>query len=207
MTIIETIVLFGIMVALAVLPSASVALVVARAATLGVANGVEVSIGIILGDLVFILLAISGLSIAAEAMGSLFIFIKYLGALYLLWSGITLLTSKNTTGISLEKPAEKRRNLLASFLAGFILTLGDIKAIVFYVSLLPVFIDLSALSVSDVLTVISVMIIGVGGVKVIYAFSARKVALLARKHRLENFARKTAGGLMVGAGGYLIVKA
>ena len=206
MTIIETIALFGIMVSLAALPSASVALVVARAATLGVANGVAVSIGIVMGDLVFILLAITGLSVVAEAMGSLFMVIKYLGALYLLWLGIALLTSRNTIEISLEKPAAKR-SLIASFLAGFTLTLGDIKAIIFYVSLFPVFIDLSVLNVSDVLTIISVMIVGVGGVKVIYAFSARKVALLARRHKLENAARKTAGSMMVGAAGYLIVKA
>lgn len=191
---------------LAVLPSSSVALVVARAATLGVANGIAVSIGIVLGDLVFILLAISCLSFVAEAMGGLFMLIKYLGALYLLWLGISLLRSKNTTDLSLEKPVGQW-SFISSFLAGFILTLGDIKAIVFYVSLLPVFIDLSALNVSDVLTIITVMIVGVGGVKVIYAFSARKVVLLARRHKLENAARKTAGSVLVGTSGYLIVKA
>lgn len=206
MNIIETFTLFGIMVALAALPSASVALVVVRAATLGIANGIAVSIGIVLGDLVFILLAIFGLAVVAETMGAVFVFIKYLGAFYLLWQGLALLRSRRPTTIALEKPVAKC-NLIASFLAGFMLTLGDIKAIVFYVSLFPVFIDLAALHVSDVLTIIAVMIVGVGGVKVVYAFSARKVTLLARRHRLENVTRKTAGCFLVGAGGYLIVKA
>jgi len=206
MSIIEAISLFGIMVALAAVPSASVALVITRSVTLGVVNGIAVSAGIVLGDLVFILLAIFGLSVVAETMGSLFMVIKYLGATYLLWLGYTLLTSKRTATITLTKTIEKR-NLAASFLAGFILTLGDIKAIVFYVSLFPVFVDLSALNVADILIIISVMIVSVGGVKIVYAFSATKIASLARRNKLDNAARKTAGGFMVGAGSYLIVKA
>jgi threonine/homoserine/homoserine lactone efflux protein len=206
MSIIDTIALFGIMVALAAMPSASVALVVTRSATLGVANGIAVSVGIVLGDLVFILLAIAGLSVVAETMGGLFMVIKYLGAVYLLWLGSTLLTSKSVTEITVERSIEKR-NLVASFLAGFMLTLGDIKAIVFYVSLFPVFVDLSSLHVADILTIISVMVVAVGGVKAIYAFSSLKVASLAKRYKLDNAARKTAGGLMVGAGSYLIIKA
>ena len=206
MSIIETISLFGIMVALAAMPSASVALVITRSVTLGVANGIAVSVGIVLGDLVFILLAILGLSVVAETMGSLFMVIKYLGATYLLWLGYTLLTSKSNTTITLNKTIEKR-NLAASFFAGFILTLGDIKVIVFYVSLFPVFIDLSALNVADILIIISVMVVGVGSIKILYAFSATKIASLARSHKLDNATRKTAGGFMVGAGSYLIVKA
>ena len=206
MSIIETISLFGIMVALAAMPSASVALVITRSVTLGVANGIAVSVGIVLGDLVFILLAILGLSVVAETMGSFFMVIKYLGATYLLWLGYTLLTSKSNTTITLNKTIEKR-NLAASFFAGFILTLGDIKAIVFYVSLFPVFIDLTALNVADILIIISVMVVGVGSVKILYAFSATKIASLTRSHKLDNAARKTAGGFMVGAGSYLIVKA
>lgn len=206
MSIIETISLFGIMVALAAVPSASVALVITRSATLGVANGIAVSVGIVLGDLVFIMLAIFGLSVVAETMGSLFIVIKYLGAIYLLWLGFTLLTSKSTNIITINKTIGKR-NLFASLLAGFILTLGDIKAIVFYVSLFPVFINLPALPVVDILIILSVMVVSVGGVKILYAFSATKVASLARSHKLDNTTRKIAGGFMVGAGSYLMLKA
>lgn len=206
MSIIEILSLFAIMVALAAMPSTSVVLVIARSATLGVANGIAVSIGIVLGDLVFILLAIFGLSLVAETMGSLFIVIKYLGAFYLLWLGYTLLTSKNTPEIVIEKPKSKR-SLVTSFLAGFMLTLGDVKAIVFYVSLFPIFIDLSSLLVSDIIIIISITIVSVGCVKVIYAFSAHKVTLLARRYKFNNMTRKTAGGFMIGAGSYLLVKA
>jgi len=206
MNTIEIVTLFGIMVALAALPSASVALVIARSATLGVANGVAATAGIILGDLVFILLAIFGLSIVAETMGSLFMVIKYLGATYLLWLGYTLVTSKSMTTITVDKTV-KKQNLVTSFIAGFILTLGDVKAIIFYASLLPLFINLSALQTSDVLILISVMVVSLGSVKILYACSAVKVVAFAKDKKFGNAAKKTAGGFLLGAGGYLIVKA
>lgn len=205
MSVLQIITLFGIMAALAAMPSSSVALVVTRSATLGVANGVAVAGGIVLGDLVFILLALFGLSVMAETMGSVFMVIKYLGAAYLLWLGVTLITSKPAADWATGTPPRKH-HLAASFFAGFILTLGDIKAIIFYVSLFPAFIDLAALQLADFLTILLIMVLSVGGVKAIYAFSAKRVASLAQKHGLDNAARKTAGGLMVSIGGYLFVK-
>ena len=206
MNIIETITLFGIMVVLAALPSTSVALVVTRSATLGVANGFSVAAGIVLGDLVFIMLAILGLSFVAETMGGLFMVIKYLGAFYLLWFGFSLLKSQSNIKIKTNS-IRKNGNLITSFLAGLILTLGDVKAIIFYVSLFPMFIDLAALKVTEVLIVILVTVVSVGGVKVLYALFAEKIANLTREQKYENTARKAAGGLMIGAGTYLIIKA
>lgn len=203
MNIIESITLFGIMVVLAAMPSASVALVVTRSATLGLGNGIAVSAGIVLGDLVFVILAVLGLSVVAEAMGSLFMVIKLLGALYLIWLGYSLLTEKRKTTIA-ENSSDKKSSLIASFLAGFFLTLGDIKAIFFYVSLFPTFFDLSALQVADILVLTFITVTGVGGVKILYALSATKISSLARGLEFSNTARKTAGVIMIGVGSYLI---
>ncbi len=194
------------MVALAAMPSTSAALVVTRSATLGAGNGIAVAAGIVLGDLIFIMLAIFSLSVVAETMGGLFMVIKYFGAFYLLWLGFSLLKAQGKSTITVSESREKG-HLAVSFLSGFIITLGDIKAIFFYVSIFPVFIDLSALQVSDILIIIFVTLVSVGGVKILYALSAAKVANFARDLKFENTTRKTAGGLMVGAGAYLIVEA
>jgi len=92
-------------------------------------------------------------------------------------------------------------------MAGLFLTLGDIKAIVFYASLMPVFMDLSVLDVPEILVVMSITIFSVGGVKVTYALFANKVAAYALRIKMENKAKKAAGTLMVCTGSYLIVKA
>ncbi|HHL18141.1 MAG TPA: LysE family translocator [Thiothrix sp.] len=204
MNIIEIMTLFGIMVVLSAIPSTSVALVVTRSATLGVANGFSVVIGIVLGDLIFVMLAILGLSAVAETMGGLFSVIKYAGAAYLLWFGFSLLKSQSNTIINVN--LGEKRSLLTSFLAGIILTLGDIKAIFFYVSLFPIFVDLSALKTIEILTIIGITIMSVGGIKMLYAVSAIKALNVARKLKFESTARKIAGGTMIGAGSYLLIK-
>lgn len=193
------------MVVLATMPSASVALVVTRSATASIANGMAVAAGIVLGDLVFIMLAVLGLFVVAETLGGLFMIIKYLAAAYLIWFGFSLLSSKNETALA-ANTSGGNGNLATSLLAGFFLTLGDIKAVLFYASLFPVFIDLSALRIADILVIIFITITAVGGVKIFYALTAAKVASMAGSLGFGNIARKTAGGMMVGAGGYLIVK-
>jgi threonine/homoserine/homoserine lactone efflux protein len=206
MSIVEIITLFGTMVILAAMPSASVALVVTRSITLGVANGVAVGIGIVLGDLIFIALVMLGLSVVAEAMGSMFMLIRYLGAIYLLWLGVSLLKARRSGPIALDL-SKQQGSLIASFLAGLFLTLGDIKAIFFYLSLLPMFIDLASLRLSDALVVILVTIFAVGGTKALYAFYAKRLVSLAKSDRLDRATRKAAGTVLIGAGCYLVVKA
>ncbi|MCU7938840.1 MAG: LysE family translocator [gamma proteobacterium symbiont of Bathyaustriella thionipta] len=206
MTIVDTVSLFVIMLTLALIPSTSVGLVITRSVTNGIANGMAVCLGIVLGDIIFILLFILGLSVLAESMGWLFLTIKYMGAAYLIWFGYTLLVSKRKTTVTVSKMKEKG-DLISSFLAGFLLTLGDIKAIFFYLSVFPVFVNLEALKLTDVLIIVLVTIFTVGGVKVFYAVSARKIALMSKGLKLENATKKAAGTFLLGAGNYLFAKA
>ncbi len=206
MGVIEVSSLFLVMLTLALIPSSSVALVVTRSVTHGISNGISVSLGIVLGDVIFILLAVIGLSVVAETMGWLFLTIKYIGAAYLIWLGYTLLRSKSKATFSVERTNQKG-NLATSFLAGLFLTLGDIKAMFFYVSLFPAVVDIKALHRPDVLIIMLVTIVTVGGVKIFYACTANKVAFLLKGYNLESKAKKVAGSFMIGAGSYLIVKA
>jgi threonine/homoserine/homoserine lactone efflux protein len=202
---VEILTLFGVLLALAAIPSASVVLVVSRSATLGVTNGIAVAVGIVLGDLVYITLAILGLAMVAETMGSLFMLIRYLGGIYLVWFGYTLLTAKSVIPFTMRKAAGKV-DIITSFVAGFLLTLGDFKAILFYASLFPLLIDLQALQVMDVLLIVLVTVVSVGGVKLLYAVSAMKVLAWSRERGYERTARKSVGGFLIGVGGYIIAK-
>ena len=207
MSLIEVTTLFTMMAALAALPSASVALVVTRAATLGVKSGIAVAMGIVCGDLVFVALAILGLSVVAETMGGFFILVKVLGGMYLIWLGISLWRSNaEPVDIATCSTGDTKRGLTTSFVSGFILTLGDVKAIFFYASLLPMFEDLSTLEVFDLITIVSIIVFGVGGVKILYAVFATHVALFLERRKLQKVSKKVAGGLMIGAGSYLIVR-
>ena len=200
----SVIILFLAMLALAAMPSASVALVVTRSATLGISNGVAVIAGIVVGDLVFVSLAVLGMSVLADTMGALFAVFKYIGGGYLIWMGIGLLRAQGNQ--IAEHEASHGSSLLTSFASGLFLTLGDVKAILFYASLFPTFVDMTDLTATSIVTIIIITILTVGGVKLAYAFAARRIISRMRSSRAQKSAGMTAGGLMVGAGAYLIIK-
>lgn len=191
------------MLALAAMPSASVGLVVTRSATLGFANGVAVSMGIVLGDLVFVALAILGMGFLAESLGAYFSLLKYAGGVYLIWLGISLIRSRPDVDTDLRQSS--RMSLVSSFVAGFVLTLGDVKAILFYASLFPAFVDMTSLTVADIVGIVLVTICAVGGVKLIYAYSAQRIAQSLKKRKIQDLARKVVGCIILGVGAYLIV--
>lgn len=203
MTVFAAVSLTFVMLALAATPSASVALVVTRSATLGFANGAAVTLGIVLGDLVFVALSILGMSFLAETMGGFFAVLKYLGGAYLIWMGINLMRSHSRENVILNNHPG---SLLASLTSGFLLTLGDLKAILFYASLLPSVVDMSQLSAQKISMIALITIITVGGTKLLYALAARHITIHLKNAKHRKFAQSASGCLVIGAGSYLIVK-
>ena len=197
-------ILFVTLVALAALPSTSVALVAIRASSSGFQHGAAVAGGIVVGDLLFVLLAVLGMTALAELLGAFFIVLRYVAAAYLVWFGINLLRTANTRtnifsftgGMSLK----------TDFMSGLLVTLGDIKAIFFYASLFPAFLDMHALSLADIGTVVVITIIAVGGIKLLYARLAARMQRLPFSQRFARPARTAAGSAMVGAGAWLLLK-
>jgi len=204
MSLIATLTLFTIMIVLAAVPSCSVALVVTRAATLGIRNGVAVAAGIVVGDLTFVTLAIFGMSALAETMGTFFAIVRYIGAAYLIWLGFSLIYSRKSTVVPTTNFGGS--TIIASFASGLLLTLGDVKAILFYASLFPTFVDMANLTVLDIMVIFAVTVFTVGGVKLIYAFAARSIVSRLHTQRSNLYAKTLAGSLMIGTGTYIIMK-
>lgn len=196
--------LFLVMSVLALLPSSSVALVVMRSATAGLSNGTAVVAGIVLGDLVFLTLAAVGMVALSAWMGGFFVIIKIIAGIYLIGFGLSLMLKANRPVSS--KNTIISGGLMTSFASGLLITLGDIKAIFFYASLLPSFVNLSVLNMADMLIVVSITILSVGSVKLAYALAASRLARFTGKFRIAKPARWLSGGLMTGMGGYLIAK-
>lgn len=196
--------LFGIMVVGALIPSVSVSAVLARSAAFGFAHGIFTSFGIVVGDIVFILTAIYGLSVLADLMGSDFILVKYLGAAYLIWLGIVLWSSESRAdGIK----ANSKSSLLSSFMIGLLITLGDQKAILFYLGFFPGFLNLSTISLLDTSIIIVIATVAVGGPKLVYAFMADRASLIFKKTRAKKAINIAAGSVMVSVGVLLMAKA
>jgi threonine/homoserine/homoserine lactone efflux protein len=198
--------LFCVMAVLAAIPSVSVLVVVARSAAFGFMHGVLVALGIVAGDILYIVLAIFGLSMLVEAMGDWFVLVKYLGCVYLVWLGIVLWRSKPESVESGNDGRAGKRSISSSFLAGLLLTLGDQKAILFYLGFFPAFLDLSAVTWIDAGIVIAITIVAVGGIKIAYAWMANRVGSLFSAGLTQSMGR-VAGVILMLAGVFAVLKA
>jgi len=202
MTFISIATLFATMAIIAAIPSTSVFAVVSRSMASGFIHGFATATGIVVGDITFILVAVYGLSLIADTMGSLFVLVKYIASAYLIWFGVGLLKSKSEFA---EVEGIQKTRLLSSFLCGLFITLGDQKAILFYMGFFPAFLDLSNISISDITIIIVITIIAVGGAKLVYAYLADRTKLL-----FKNFSATLnifAGSAMIGTGIFLAAKA
>lgn len=198
----EAIALMAVMVPLAAMPSSSVALVVVRSASAGRWHGGSAAAGIVAGDLVFVAMALLGMAVLAQQWAAVFAMVKFAGAAYLFWLGLTLMRAPSVTSIA--STSTGRSTLLADFLAGLMLTLGDVKAVVFYASLFPAVVDLTRVGVADVAGIVIITMVAVGGVKGIYVFFAARIVERFRGRITATWPGKVGGVLLMGCGVMLI---
>lgn len=208
MTLSAALLLFVVMVVLAAVPSASVVLVVTRSVTGGVGSGAAVAAGIVLGDLVFVTLALLGMSVLAEWLGGFFGVLKIAGGAYLIWMGWRMARSawQPLPAREVTPPGRRASDCWASLLAGWLLTLGDVKAIFFYASLFPLFVEVGALQWHDIVAIVAITVVAVGGVKIAYAFAARSLAGRFEPWQARRGLRLTAGSILAGTGAYVLAK-
>lgn len=202
MSALDVLALFGAMAVLAAIPSVSVLAVSTRAAAHGFLHGAAVTLGIVVADALFIALATLGLSALADAMGGAFVVVKILGGVYLIGLGIVLWRAQPP---SETRPISGNASHLASFLSGLALTLGDQKAIFFYLGFLPAFVDLVTISVLDIALILAAATIAVGGVKLIYAYAAARAGAYAGGSARSKV-NKIAGGILMAVGIALLLR-
>ncbi|MEN8720937.1 MAG: LysE family translocator [Oceanococcaceae bacterium] len=198
----EAIALMAVMVPLAAMPSSSVALVVVRSASAGRWHGISAAAGIVAGDLVFVAMALLGMAVLAQQWAAVFAMVKFAGAAYLFWLGLPLMRAPSVTSIA--STSTGRSTLLADFLAGLMLTLGDVKAVVYYASLFPAVVDLTRVGAADVAGIVIITMVAVGGVKGIYVFFAARIVERLRGRITATWPGKVGGVLLMGCGVTLV---
>jgi threonine/homoserine/homoserine lactone efflux protein len=172
--------LFWALVILAAIPGPGILVVVSRTLTRGLRAGATTTLGIISGDFIFIALAIAGLSALAEQYQTAFLVVKYLGAAYLMYLGLSLLLRQPGQG----NPEPRKGLHSVHYLAGLLTTLSNPKAILFYASFFPAFVDLSAIATLDFIWILSLATVAVGGVMMTYVWLAHrgKSSFASRRH-------------------------
>ena len=99
------------------------------------------SFGISSAELIYFILSAFGLGTLILNAGHLFEYIKIAGALYLLWLGGGMLYHSFKKGAVISCKIEHTQDNIDSFIQGFVTQVANPNAIIFFVALLPQFVD------------------------------------------------------------------
>ncbi|MCP5044635.1 MAG: LysE family translocator [bacterium] len=178
-------------------PGPAVLLVVSVALGRGFRSSTGAAFGIIAANSLYFALSATGVAAALIASRELFLALKWVGAAYLVWLGLRMMLSGSSAGHD-ESPAPAAR----TFIRGFVVQGANPKALVFFVALLPQFIDPSG-SVPTQLFVLGVSSILIEFVALAsYAFAAVRSRRVAGV-RIAGALQRVGGGLLVAAGARL----
>jgi len=138
---------------------------VARTLEAGPVHGFVYGGGIITGDIVWLTVAVFGLAAASEAASdyaALFWVARILGAAILLWFAWRAFRSYRNpvqgAGVRAERAKLSKRGLAATYAAGVAMPLTNPKPIVFYLTLLPAFFDLSRVTAASYAAMVAIML-------------------------------------------------
>jgi threonine/homoserine/homoserine lactone efflux protein len=172
-------------------PGPSIAALVARVLTRGYSDVMPFLFAMWLGEAIWLACAVFGLVAIAQTFQGLFAVIKYAGIAYLLYLAWKMWTAPSTIE---EQEIAPRTSPLRMFLAGFAVTIGNPKIMVFYVALLPVIIDLSQVTLlawAELTATMLVVLVVVDLAWVLLASRARRFIRSPRAVRLTNRAGAT----------------
>lgn len=176
-------------------PGPGVVAIVARALGSGFRATIPAAAGTALGDWIWMTLSAFGLAIVAQAMGQFFLVVKLAGAAYLLYLGYKYWTAE-VTDMAEIVPSSARQ----SFLSQLSLTLGNPKAMAFFLALLPTVVDLKTLNAAGYAELSAATAVLIPAIMLSYAALASRVRALLTSRRARKGINRTAAVVMVGAG-------
>jgi threonine/homoserine/homoserine lactone efflux protein len=178
-------------------PGPGMALVIARGLSVGTRSAPAFIAGFLLGDLFWFTVAATGLAVIARTFETLFVAIKFAGCLYLLFIAWKIWTAPVKAADPSATPVEVKA--LPSFISSLSLTLGNPKVIVFFLSLMPLVVDLQSVTplvFAELAVVIVLVFTPVLATTLILADRARRVFTSEKALRRIN---KGTATVMAGA--------
>ena len=175
-------------------PGPGIAALVARVLAHSLKGVAPFIAGYVVGDIIWLLLAGTGLSVLAHTFAGLFVAIKYFGAAYLLYVAWTMATAPAAT----DGATPVASSGLRAFLGSLSLTLGNPKVMIFFLSIMPLVVDVRTLTALALFELALVCGVVISATLALYALAANRARTLLRSTRAMRFVNRAAGGLMAG---------
>jgi threonine/homoserine/homoserine lactone efflux protein len=188
----------------ALIPGPGITALVARALGAGFSESLAMAIGISLGDIVFLTAVVLGLSVVAQTFGMVFLVIKYAGVVYLIWMAYKMWTAGL---LKTEVGASPRRTMFQSLLSGLFVTLGNPKAMLFYLALVPTLVDITSITLRDYFILIVVSVTVLLAVTIPYILLAAKARDFFRHPLALKRLNRISASFLAATAGYIAIRA
>lgn len=179
MSMTEFFALFAIAFVFVITPGPGTLAVFAKSISQGFMPAFYLSLGLVLGDLVYLSAVIFSLDLFAELITPVMNYVRVLGGIYLIYLGVK---SWNAHKVKLSEQSSHKSNI-NEFSTGLMISLTNPKVMIFYIAILPAFIELS--NVSFFYAVQILLIVGLGllvGISLINIGVVKIKALFAKPH-------------------------
>ncbi len=184
---------------LCISPGPAVMMIIATGLKRGAGMSIFSNLGILAGNTIYFILSATSLGALLMASYEIFFYIKWIGAAYLIYLGVTTWLEKDSV---LEVPEQEQK--LAGggrlFLNALALQLANPKTLLFFVALLPQFINPKESIAWQIFIMGMTSVVLEFFILLAYGSLAGKASELARQPRYARVINKLCGGLLIGAG-------
>lgn len=183
-------------------PGPSIAALVARVISRGWSDVIPFLGAMWVGEAIWLSAAVFGLTALAEQFYWSFVTIKYLGVVYLLFLAWKMWHAP--VDIQPDVKNAPKGSRIEMFLAGFAVTIGNPKIMVFYLALLPSIIELNEVSFGIWAELVLVMFMVLAFIDVAYVTLAARARLFLKSPRALGIANRFSAGVMGAAAGAIV---
>ncbi len=198
MTIESLIALLLVSIIAKIVPGPGVFATAAQSLTYGFRSALFFVGGIMLGDLAYILAVLLGLAVIAREFNEVFFAIRLIGGGYLIYLGYKAFTS--VPAIEATSGAGTGHSPNKAFFNGFLLTLGNPKVILFYVGIMPTFVDMAAIGGVDIAILCILLTLDLGCILSLYAYGAHRARQLFTSTKALRRLNRGSGVVLTGSG-------
>ena len=170
--------------------------------TRGLRSGLILSAGEAIGDITYLTLAILSLGYLAQILEPAMIVVRWLGAGYLIYLGISQF---RLASLNINSNTPSSKNLIRLFFMGFLIGGTNPKVILFYLSFIPLFIDLSNIDLTTGLQIASTVYVSVFASLVVVCIAGNQIKSWINKPRSIKILNRITGTMMIFVGLLLVV--
>ncbi|WP_075180170.1 LysE family translocator [Neptunomonas phycophila] len=187
----------GVAIATILLPGPAVMLTLNNSIQRGILKSLAGILGIALAILLVAIISATSLGIVLASSAIAFIIIKIVGAAYLIYLGIKMFRSEATNNDLFK---EQEGSFFKCFMEGFLVSVSNPKAVIFFMSIFPQFIDLTQEYTPQFILLAVTFSFLVIVIHTIYAVSASFAKSKLSSQKGSSLLNKISGGVFVSFG-------